>query len=233
MPATFFIEIIKKLEKYYGVPDRPVLTGLLELILRENVAYLVNDEKREKAFAALKERIGLKPTDILSAPDEKLLEVARLGGIMPELRVTKLRDIAQTVISDFDGDLDKILMLPPAQAKKALRKFPGIGDPGAEMILLFSGVIALPGLESNGLRVVTRLGLSEEKKSYSATYRAAQEAILSQSEPNTDLFIKAYQLLRRHGQELCKRNDPTCEKCPLRQKCRYFLLGARMARPQM
>jgi len=34
--------------------------------------------------------------------------------------------------------------------------------------------------DSNGLRVLLRLGLGEEKKNYTATYRAVQEAIQSQ-----------------------------------------------------
>jgi hypothetical protein len=53
------------------------------------------------------------------------LEVAKLGGPMPELRVAKIREIALAVVNDFEGDLSRILELPVAQAKKALRQFPG------------------------------------------------------------------------------------------------------------
>jgi endonuclease-3 len=35
--------------------------------------------------------------------------------------------------------LAQILKLPYAQAKKALKQFPNIGDPGAEKILMFCG----------------------------------------------------------------------------------------------
>lgn len=218
-----FHKALKLFEKFYGLPLPLRISDPFELILWENVAYLVNDEKREIAFSALKEKIGLRPTDILSASTEELLAVTALGGIFPELRAARLRDAAQMTVSDFDGDLNKILALPLPKAKKALKGFPDVGDMGADRILLFTKTDAIPALESNGLRVLIRLGLAEEKKSYSSTYRCAQEAILDQAKPDFDLFIKAYQLLRRHGQELCKRNKPLCEKCPVRKKCRYFL----------
>jgi len=42
--------------------------------------------------------------------------------------VEKLRRIAQIALQEFDGDLDRVLKQPLAQAKKSLKKFPGIGE---------------------------------------------------------------------------------------------------------
>jgi endonuclease-3 len=53
--------------------------------------------------------------------------------------------------------------LPP-KAKKLLMRFPMIGEPGAEKILLFCGALAVLALESNGLRVLVRVGVAEERK---------------------------------------------------------------------
>jgi hypothetical protein len=52
---TSFQKIIADLEKLYGRPEPPKLTDPLEMILWENVAYLVDDERREKAFRMLKQ----------------------------------------------------------------------------------------------------------------------------------------------------------------------------------
>src|SRR5215510_5155082 len=87
MSQTSFQKIIARLEKTYGRPQPPQTSDPLEMILFETVAYLVSDERRERAFNALRDQIGLKPTDILSAPSHKLLEVARMGGMRPEDRV--------------------------------------------------------------------------------------------------------------------------------------------------
>jgi len=225
MSKTSFQKIIEQLEKTYGRPQPPKTSDPLEIILFENVAYLVSDERRERAFNALRDQIGLKPTDILSAPSDKLLQVARLGGMRPEDRADKLQFIARTVLSEFQGDLRQILKWPIARAKKALKKFPGIGDPGAEKILLFSQTHPILALESNGLRALIRLGFGEELKNYAATYRSAQEAVKDQltSDSVEDYvwLICAHLLLRRHGQELCKRTGPICTSCPLTKNCRY------------
>ena len=222
-----FTTAIDKLRNFYGRPEPPNVTDPLGLILLENVAYLVSDERREQAFNALCERVGLSPPEILTAHEERLMEVARLGGMHPAARVEKLRRIAQIALQEFDGDLDKVVKQPIAQAKKSLKKFPGIGDPGAEKILLFSKTQPVLALDSNGLRVLLRLGYGEERKSYAATYRSAQETIASELRRDFDWLIASHQLLRRHGQELCKTAEPLCASCPLKSSCRYYLQNVR------
>jgi endonuclease III len=221
--SNLFTAIIRKLEKFYGRPKPPKITDPLELILFENVAYLANDEKRSAAFAALKKKIGTRPEQILKASQKELEEITRMGGIVPELRAKRLRQIAELVHYIFKDDLEGELKKPLAQARKALKKFPTIGDPGAEKILLFTGTYPLLALESNGLRVLVRIGFAEEQKSYSATYRGVQQALAGQLPSRCDALIAARQLLRQHGQELCKRTRPLCEAgCPLTRECNYF-----------
>ena len=217
-----FQKLIDELEEFYGWPEPPKVTDPLGMILLENVAYLLSDERREQAFNALRERVGLTPPEILMAHEETLLEVAHLGGMHPAARVEKLRRIAQIALQEFDGDLDRVLKQPLAQAKKSLKKFSGIGDPGAEKLLLFSRTHPILALDSNGLRVLLRLGYGEERKSYSSTYRSAQEAVESELKKDFDWLIAAHQLLRRHGQELCKTVRPLCARCPLKSSCRYY-----------
>jgi endonuclease III len=71
------------------------------------------------------------------------------------------------------------------------------------------------------LRVLCRVGFADEQKNYSATYRLVQDAIREQLPRDYDSLIRSYRLLRKHGQELCKRSKPRCAKCPLRNVCAY------------
>src|SRR5262249_5262015 len=96
-----FREVIERLEQVYGRPSRPKTADPLEMILFENVAYLVDDKRREAVFEALRKRVGLKPTDILSASAEELYEVAKPGGMNLEGRVEKLRTIARIALGEF------------------------------------------------------------------------------------------------------------------------------------
>jgi endonuclease III len=192
------------------------------MILWENVAYLADDDRRQQAFQTLKQRVGTKPTQILSASDEALLEVTR-HGIMPEKFVEKLRKCAEIALEEFDGDLRPVLKLPLPRAKKALQTFPGFGEPGAEKIMLFSRAYPVLALESNGVRVLLRLGFGEEKKSYATTYRLVQRAVEGELDGDYPWLIEAHLLLRRHGQELCRRSEPRCDECPLAADCEYCL----------
>ncbi len=215
---------ISRLAKHYGNPQPPITTDPFELILLENVAYLVSDGRREQAFMTLRKHAGTKPHEILAASHDDILQATKLGGMHPEQRVSRLKEIALIAMNEFGGDLSQVLKLPLPKAKQALRKFPGIGEPSAEKILLFTRSYPVLGLDSNGLRVLLRLGFGEEKKSYTATYASVQEAIKDHLEDDYDWLISTHTLLRQHGKELCKTNAPLCEKCPVRKSCAYFNL---------
>ncbi|MGA9643633.1 MAG: hypothetical protein WBQ72_19705 [Terriglobales bacterium] len=222
MPASLtFAAVIAKLKKFYGPPPPPPVTDPFEQVLWENVAYLADDDKRARAFAELQKTVGTSPNAILKAPPEKLLAVTRLGGMVPELRAERLRQSAEIAQILLKGALDAALAESLAKAKKTLRQFPTIGEPGAEKILMFAGKYPVFGLESNGLRVLQRLGFAREQKSYSASYRAVQQALCGQLPKDCPSLTGAHQLLRRHGQALCRRARPLCEKCPLRESCAF------------
>ncbi len=210
---------LDELERLYGPPGVPLPRTALEWILWENAAYLLSDEKRARAFRELARRTGLTATGIAALPEHELVEWARLGGMQPESRAEKVRAIAALVQERFGGDLESALDGPLPKARAALKRFPGIGDPGAEKILLFTRRHALPAFESNGLRVLLRLGYAREQKSYAASYRALQTALAPLAKKGIDVLIRAHLLARRHGQELCKNTAPRCASCPLAGEC--------------
>ena len=191
--------VIKSLQKFYGLPKPPKIKDPLELILWENVAYLVDDKKRAAAFALLKKNVGTSAAQILAAEDAQLMEATRLGGMLPEVRAQRLRQIAEIAHWIFKDDLKSVLKKPLAEAKKALKKFRSVGDPGAEKILMLTRGYPVLALESNGLRVLLRLGFAEERKSYSQSYRTVLEALKAQLPADFDSLIAAHQLLRQHG----------------------------------
>jgi endonuclease III len=217
--------VVDALRRLYGPPAAPEVTDPWEMVLFENIAYLASDERRLAAWKQFRERIGTRPERILAAPASALLPMAR-AGILAADRVAKVRNAAAIAERDFGGDLTAALGASPAAASRSLRKFPGIGEPGAEKILLFSRREKVLALDSNGLRVLMRLGFGREEKSYAASYRSVLDATRAQWKPDFDWLIAAHQLLRRHGQELCKRARPLCDRCPLTRECAHFRSGA-------
>ena len=215
-------KLLDRLEKFYGKPKPPQPTDPYEMILYTNCDYPASDASCAKGFTALKKEVGLRPEDILAARDAKLAELMRLGGIVPELRAARLKQIAGLVKHEFASDLRAVLKKPLPEARKALKKFPTIGDPGADKILLFTKTAPVAAVPSNCVHVPLRLGFGEEKKNYAASYRSAQEAIHAELPEECGALLRAYLLLKRHGQELCKRSRPLCEQCPVSSDCLYF-----------
>lgn len=211
--------LVERLAVHYGEPQRPPAMGPFELVLWENAGYLIPDERRVEVFSEMRTRVGLTPRAILDAKDEVLMAIAKMGGMHPDTRVLRWREIAHIVVSQFDGDLDGILRQPYAAAKKALKLFPAIGDPGAEKILMMCGMARGLPLESNGLRTLMRIGYGILQKSYSANYRSVQEAIAGEIPPDS---LRAHLLLRQHGKSLCRDNAPLCKQCPVSDECNWF-----------
>jgi endonuclease III len=214
--------VVAGLLKYYGKPVAPITRNPFELVLLEKSGYLTTDEKRERAFRELRKRVGTSPAKIRRASFELLQEIAAIGGIHADTRALRMQQSAELALAE---DPSAAVKLEFKQARKAMAKYPMIGEPGAEKILLFSGAHRVLALESNGLRVVVRLGFSEEHRSYSTMYRRAQEALDITGWTGPQLIV-AHQLLRRHGQETCRRSDPQCETCPVRRGCRFAQLRA-------
>jgi endonuclease-3 len=177
--------------------------------------------------------VGTKPVEILAAPKAKLAKLMRLGGIVPELRAERLKTIAKIVNEEFGGDLkwslEKLLLEEKKEAgkgirlaKKALKEFPVIGDPGADKILLFAGLAPVAAVPSACIGVPQRILFGDEDKNYAAGYRAAQEAMAAELPETFDARLRAYLLLKCHGAEICKRTKPKCEICPVSSECTYF-----------
>jgi endonuclease III len=220
--------LLAKLERHHGRPELPPAKGPFELVLWENACYLLPDERRAAVFDALRAQVGLNAEAIWKAPKDVLLPLAKMGGMQPEARVLRWHEIAHITLQQFAGDLDQILTWDYAKARKALKQFPSIGDPGAGKILMFCGLAKGLPLESNGLRVLTRIGYGTPLKNYTATYRSVQEAVTAELPRGAERIARAHLVLRTHGKTLCRDARPLCEECPVSAICRFA--GGTLAR---
>src|SRR5262245_50380548 len=200
---------VDRLRQHYGPPARMPTRDPFELILLENVAYLAPPARKREALAQLAATVGTSPAAILKAR-RAALERVTAHGILKATFAGKLRACARIAVDEFGGDVAAAIRGSPAAAKRALRRFPGIGEPGAEKILLLSGRQPSLAPESNGLRVLVRLGLVREQGSYPKTYAAARAAARGLP-ARAPAMQQAHLLLQQHGQTLCKRSDPRCD----------------------
>jgi endonuclease-3 len=214
--------LLDKLEAHYGpqLPNWP--TDPYLFLAWWHSGYPASDASCAKGWESLKTRIGLEPDSLLAADPSQLAVALKPGGMVPELRAMRLKEIAARVRNEFGGDLTAALKgLSISQARAALKKFPGIADPGADRILLFGGISPVAAVPSNCPQVLVRICMGKELENYNREYASAQEIIATEVPAKFDARVHAYLMLKCHGQQLCKRTSPKCSACPVAPSCAW------------
>lgn len=214
--------MLDRLEKTYGPQEPSFPTDPYEFLVFWYCGYPASDAACNKGWAKLNREIGIAPEQLLAAKPAKLAAAIKDGGMLPELRAERLKELALRVKDEYGGDLRAALVGPIAQARKKLKSFHSIADPGADRILLFGEISPIAAVPSNCVHVLDRILHPKETKNYSAAYREAQRALSAELPETFDARTRAYLLLKTHGQETCKRTNPKCEVCPVNSQCAFF-----------
>src|SRR5215469_3209092 len=214
-------QILAKLESFYGQQEPSWPTDPYLFLIWWYCGYPASDARCNKGWESLNKDVGVSVAEILAARPAKLASALKPGGMLPEVRAERLKEVAARVKDEFAGDLRAALVGPLAQVRKMLKNFPSIGDPGADRILLFAGNAPVAAVASNCPYVLVRILYGQEGVNYGVTYREAQEAITAEVPEKFDARIRAYLLLKRHGQQICK-TKPKCDLCPVNSSCAFF-----------
>ncbi|MBV8904374.1 MAG: hypothetical protein JOZ22_12125 [Acidobacteriia bacterium] len=215
------LELLAQLEQFYGSQQAAWPTDPYEFLLWWHCGYPASDRNCARGWEQLNQQIGIKPERILEAGVARLSRALKAGGMVAELRAQRVLQIASRAVNEFGGDLRAGLRGPIPAIRKTLKKFPNIGDPGADRILLFGGISPVAAVPSNCPQVLARMVRGRERETYNAQYSEAQE-LLEDAVPRTfDARQRAFLLLKCHGQSLCKRSAPRCDGCPVRSGCAF------------
>jgi endonuclease III len=214
------VHALALLKQEYGVVKLPEPRTPFALIVWENCAYLVDDEQHAKTFSALRKGVGITPKALLGAGSKRIEEAIAGGGMQPSRRAAKVLHCAELAMEFAGGNLGKLLpTLDEKPRRRLLKRFSGIADPGADKVLLLCGLATNPTLDSNGLRVLHRLGLVKVGEDRYAAAYAEGVGILRDAGIQGEAAIEAFALLREHGRKVCKRTRRACPLCPLRVIC--------------
>lgn len=219
--AASLTKILERLDALYGPQEPNWPTDPYLFLVWWYSGYPASDKACSQGYDSLKKNIGVDPERLLKAPIPKMATALKPGGMLPELRAERLKELASRVTNEFGGDLRAALAGPLREARKKLKTFHSIADPGADRILLFAGLAPLAAVPSNCVHVLARIRNGMESNNYARDYREAQQEIEAEIPAKLEARMRAYLLLKRHGQELCKRTKPRCGECPVRSECEY------------
>jgi endonuclease III len=215
--------VVALLLEAHGVPEPPLARDPFAAVVWENVGYLVDDDRRRLVFERLRDEVGITPEALLAIREDDLALLIADGGMLPAHRAAKVQKAAAIAAEIGVDELRR--QAAAGTGGRLLRRFPGIGEPGADRLLLLAGGKRTLGPDSNALRVLVRLGFGTESDDYAAQYRSAAAAVGPQLPDDFEWLVRAHQLLRRHGQEVCRRSVPRCEICPLTRMCAWYAVS--------
>ncbi|MBE5804465.1 MAG: A/G-specific adenine glycosylase [Clostridiales bacterium] len=144
---------------------------------------------------------------LAAAPEDEVLKLWE--GLGYYRRARNLHKGAQQVVREFGGVI-------PADVKE-LMKISGIGEYTAGAIASIAFDQAVPAVDGNVIRVVSRVrGIRENVGVPSVKRRIAQEAGLLVSRDRPGDFNQAMMDL---GATVCVPGTPSCERCPVAELC--------------
>jgi endonuclease III len=224
-------QILDALESCQGAQTPPSPTNPYLFMVWWHCGYPPGEERCSQSWQALNAEIGVAPDDVLTASSSRLARVLRAGGRPPGLRVRRLKEVAGRIRTVFPGDLRAGLRaLPLPEARTALREFTGIGNPGADRILLFGDIVPVAAVPWSCPHVLVRIESGHEPAACTAVHAEAQRSLETQLPATPGLRTRAYLLLQRHGRVPCKRTDPKCSACPVAPDCAFFVAAAHAPR---
>jgi len=212
--------IVEELRRFYEPqPDPPheAFGFYLWFVLGQRTIPL----KRDAAMSALRRIPALTPDSLWKAPRAKLqAAVAHVGP--PEERLHAV--MSGVEVFRRYRNLDQRVRGPLLEARRATRLLVGLGQLGAQWMLLAAGNHPILPRHPGVGRVAVRLGVVPRPPQPGVAAQAYAVRAIAAMVPRDAAFLKiAVQYLSHHAAVTCIPADPHCRICPLAIDCQFAL----------
>lgn len=203
-------DIYQRLYEAYGPqgwwPAESWFEIVVGAVLTQNTAW----RNVEKAIDNLKKNGVLDPQKMLEISEEDLAQLIRPAGFW-RVKSKRLKRLL-TKLSEYDFDFEKI---KSNLKREELLAVDGIGPETADSILLYAFDRPYFVVDNYTRRILNRLGLLSDKASYVEIQRVFHSVI-------EDVYTmkEFHALIVEHAKRTCKKNNPRCGSCVLKDICR-------------
>lgn len=215
-----FLLIYESLLSAYGPqqwwPGSTPFEVIVGAILTQRVAW----SNVEKAIASLKEAGLMDPQCLDEAQFPEIASLIR-PSVYYNTKAEKLRAFTRFLAERYDGDLKQLFHLDLPSLRAELLSVHGIGEETADAIILYAAGKPSFVVDAYTKRILSRLGLIEEKESY----RVVRDLFMENLPLDASLYNEYHALLVRHGKERCRSQAPLCLGCPLEEPCSFASRG--------
>ncbi len=147
------------------------------------------------------------PDELARASQSEVYELIKSCSY-PNNKAKHLIGMAKMLVEEFGGAIP--------QDFDQLQKLPGIGRKSANVIAAIIHKEPRIAVDTHVFRVANRIGLTNNSKTPLQTEQELMKYIPE------DKRLKAHHWLILHGRYTCTARKPKCDKCGLKQVCKYY-----------
>ena len=177
-----------------------------------------SSENTRRAYLGLIHKFDVTPQCLVEVDEKEISEAIRPGGLH-RVKAKRMKQIAQYVLSEYDGDLSWVYKEQKEVVRDKIMKLPGVGDKTADVLIssIYGHREALV-VDTHMRRIAVRLGLVEENASYQETQKALTNFFPWKNIPKgkEERMVGLFWMLAKHT---CAAREPRCESCMLAGIC--------------
>ena len=201
------MDIVDILRKEYDVKGTALNhSSALELL----VATILSAQTTDKRVNIVTEELFKKyrkAEDYANADIEELREAIKSVNFYRN-KAKYIKESCRIIVEEYGGKVP--------DSMEELIKLPGVHRKTANVVLSNAfGKVEGIVVDTHVMRLSQRLGLTKEKN----REKIEQELMRKFSK---DKWADLSNLLIAHGRNVCKARKPECEKCILKDRCRYY-----------
>ena len=198
-------DIIRKIESLVGKVECPLNYNKdYELLIAVMLSAQTTDITVNKVTSKLFEKYNLYT--LAEASESDILKIVSPCGM--KVKAKNVIGIAKTLIEKTGGKVPN--------NREFLESLPGVGHKTANVVLSeLIGEQAL-AVDTHVARVAKRLGIASEPDDMLTVENKLMEFFSGYD------FRKLHLELLMFGRNICKSKNPTCDICPIKNKCQYY-----------
>ncbi len=200
------LEILQKVEELYPDPK-------CELVFHSNyellVAVILSAQCTDKRVNVVTKELFKEfntPQKMITLSQNELENKIRSCGFFHN-KAKHILECSKELVEKYGGEI-------PSN-KDDLKNLAGVGEKTANVVLATAFGVPAIAVDTHVFRVSNRLGLANSK-TVSGTQKNLEKNL------SKDKWIKMHYALVLHGRYVCKSQNPLCEKCELKDYCKYF-----------
>ena len=206
------IDIYRCLLNFFGPqhwwPGESPFEVMIGAVLTQNT----NWKNVERAIRNLRKSDLLDPYGLFEVTLDELEELIQPAGYF-RVKARRLHSLLEFFIGRYGGSVEAMSRTSLPDLRRELLAVYGIGPETADSILLYAVGLPIFVVDAYTHRVFARHGWIN----FDADYHQIQDYVQGDLPQDVPMYNEFHALLVRVGKNYCRKTNPKCAECPLRE----------------